>query len=196
MCWAVLASIFTAIAMVLWQTRRSHGVAGRLRALNHRQRCASRSLQNPRFEQVCADWNPSATLLLQLIAAVIAQGASIPNALHMIGQSCGGEVGDSLCHAGAALLRGVTWREAWAAVDGAQPLELIARTLRASWEDGVSPLPQIDAAIEQLDASERATIEQHASKLSVKLLLPMGLCMLPAFLFIAVIPTIMSFAQT
>ena len=83
--------------------------------------------------------------------------------------------------------------------DGSSPassaLGLACRTLRAAWEDGVSPLPQIHAAIEQMDGSERARIEQRASRLSVRLLLPMGLCLLPAFLLIAVVPTIMSFMR-
>ena len=46
-----------------------------------------------------------------------------------------------------------------------------------------------------MDGSERARIEQRASRLSVRLLLPMGLCLLPAFLLIAVVPTIMSFMR-
>ena len=54
---------------------------------------------------------------------------------------------------------------------------------------------RIHAAIEQMDGSERARIEQRASRLSVRLLLPMGLCLLPAFLLIAVVPTIMSFMR-
>ena len=73
---------------------------------------------------------------------------------------------------------------------------MVPPRLPRHWDwDGVSPLPQIHAAIEQMDGSERARIEQRASRLSVRLLLPMGLCLLPAFLLIAVVPTIMSFMR-
>ena len=118
-----------------------------------------------------------------------------------MGACCGGACAQVLGHVSAALLRGVCWDEAWAVLehDGSSPassaLGLACRTLRAAWEDGVSPLPQIHAAIEQMDGSERARIEQRASRLSVRLLLPMGLCLLPAFLLIAVVPTIMSFMR-
>ena len=40
---------------------------------------------------------------------------------------------------------------------------------------------------------ERSRIEQSAAKLSIRLLLPTGLCMLPAFVAIGVIPAVMSF---
>ena len=52
---------------------------------------------------------------------------------------------------------------------------------------------RLEAAIEQLDWDERARIEQSAAKLSVRLLLPTGLCMLPAFVAIGVVPAVMSF---
>ena len=52
---------------------------------------------------------------------------------------------------------------------------------------------RLETAIEQLDWDERSRIEQSAAKLSIRLLLPTGLCMLPAFVAIGVIPAVMSF---
>ena len=52
---------------------------------------------------------------------------------------------------------------------------------------------EIESAIEQLDRDERAAIERNAAKLSVKLLMPTGLCFLPAFVLVGVIPAIASF---
>ena len=51
----------------------------------------------------------------------------------------------------------------------------------------------LESAIEQLDRDERAAIERNAAKLSVKLLMPTGLCFLPAFVLVGVIPAIASF---
>ena len=68
-------------------------------------------------------------------------------------------------------------------------------TLREPWNDGVAAGAQIGATMEQLETTERMEIERASSRLSVRLLLPMGLCFLPAFLCIAVIPTIISFAR-
>lgn len=55
------------------------------------------------------------------------------------------------------------------------------------------PGVRLDSAIEQLDRDERAAIERNAAKLSVKLLMPTGLCFLPAFVLVGVIPAIASF---
>lgn len=204
--WAWCAAICTALASYLHMVGNERIAARRLRELDGLARSQialagrGNALQR-RLLEVCPGWEPSPTLLLQLLEAAIAQGVAIPRALECIGACCGGACAQVLGHVSAALLRGVCWDEAWAVLehDGSSPassaLGLACRTLRAAWEDGVSPLPQIHAAIEQMDGSERARIEQRASRLSVRLLLPMGLCLLPAFLLIAVVPTIMSFMR-
>jgi hypothetical protein len=72
-------------------------------------------------------------------------------------------------------------------------LAIIRDALEPSWSRGVSPVGPLDSAVEQMDAHSRASIEQSAQRLSVKLLLPTGLCFLPAFILIGVIPAIGSF---
>jgi len=61
------------------------------------------------------------------------------------------------------------------------------------WTHGDMPGVRLESAIEQLDRDERAAIERNAAKLSVKLLMPTGLCFLPAFVLVGVIPAIASF---
>lgn len=75
-------------------------------------------------------------------------------------------------------------------------LRLVRDTLEPSWTQGVRAGPRLRAVIEQLDSTERMRVERRSRQLSVRLLLPTGLCFLPAFLCIAVIPTIASFAMT
>ena len=65
--------------------------------------------------------------------------------------------------------------------------------LESSWTHGDMPGVRLESAIEQLDRDERAAIERNAAKLSVKLLMPTGLCFLPAFVLVGVIPAIASF---
>ena len=64
-----------------------------------------------------------------------------------------------------------------------------------SGHSGASPVERLETAVEQLDWDERAQIEQAAAKLSVRLLLPTGLCFLPAFVAVGIIPSVMSFVQ-
>ncbi|WEV67097.1 hypothetical protein OZX72_07595 [Bifidobacterium sp. ESL0769] len=72
-------------------------------------------------------------------------------------------------------------------------LSVIDGALKSTWTRGVSPVGPLESAVEQLDARARASIEQSAQRLSVKLLLPTGLCFLPSFMLIGIIPAIGSF---
>lgn len=70
---------------------------------------------------------------------------------------------------------------------------LIANCLEAAWHHGASPLPQLHVAVMEHERAERSAIEQSAARLSIQLLSPTGLCFLPAFILIGIVPTIASF---
>ena len=133
-------------------------------------------------------------LVLEMLAVAIRRGASIPHALIVVGRIVGGDFGEGLSSVGGALNQGVDWDQAWPSGDA-----VVERNRNngkkggASWSSGSSPLNRLDAAIEQLDWDERSQIERDAAKLSIRLLLPTGLCFLPAFIAVGVIPAIASF---
>ncbi|WEV66114.1 MULTISPECIES: hypothetical protein [unclassified Bifidobacterium] len=74
-----------------------------------------------------------------------------------------------------------------------EALTVIDDALKSTWTRGVSPVGPLESAVEQLDARARASIEQSAQRLSVRLLLPTGLCFLPSFMLIGIVPAIGSF---
>ena len=86
--------------------------------------------------------------------------------------------------------RGIPWNDAWPD-DG--DLAVVRDAFASSWHSGASPVERLETAVEQLDWDERSQIEQAAAKLSVRLLLPTGLCFLPAFVAVGIIPAVMSF---
>lgn len=77
--------------------------------------------------------------------------------------------------------------------DDAGSVAVIRAALEPSWLHGDAPAVRLESALEQLDADERSAIERRAARLSVKLLVPTGLCFLPAFIMVGVIPSMMSF---
>ncbi|KFI96989.1 hypothetical protein [Bifidobacterium stellenboschense] len=98
--------------------------------------------------------------------------------------------------AGYALTRGATWHEAWVGAGTEDPsLASIRDCLGEAWTHGVSPTARLELAIERYRRDETAAIEQAAAGLSVRLLAPTGLCFLPAFVLIGVLPAIVSFAM-
>ena len=129
-------------------------------------------------------------LILEMLSVAIRQGASIPRALIAVGNIVEGEFGGGLRSAGERLNSGMPWNEAWPDDDDCA---VVRDAFSSSWSSGSSPVNRLATAIEQLDWDERSRIEQSAAKLSIRLLLPTGLCMLPAFVAIGVIPAVMSF---
>ena len=137
------------------------------------------------------------TLLLALLAVAIRQGTSISGALAVVGEESGGAVGQCLAEVAQSLHRGVGWREAWL-TDELEPADAamvscIGEVLEPSWKHGVSPVARIEAMIERLDADERSAIEKQAAVLSVRVLAPLGLCFLPAFICLGIIPSVAAF---
>ena len=116
-------------------------------------------------------------------------------------------IGAGLRAVAAALVRGVGWDAAWTLAGDADGLDgdgdsgddaiRLFRALRdalgPSWRQGVPPSARLGAMMEQMDADERARIETSTAKLSVRLLLPTGLCFLPSFIMIGIVPSIVSF---
>ena len=155
------------------------------------------------------DEQAQSSLVIAMLRVAITQGASLPHALSAVGEATGGDMGERLKDIGESLRRGTRWRDAWAphlnamtrgenvpaasAEASARAFALLEDTLEPTWSHGSSPVGRLDLAGEQLDRRRRSAIEQAAGKLSVRLLVPMGLCFLPSFVFIGVIPAIASF---
>ncbi len=129
-------------------------------------------------------------LVLGMLSVAIRQGASISHALIVVGEIVSGKFGDGLQSAGRNLNQGVDWDDAW---PDEGDLTLVRDAFASSWRTGSSPVNRLDAAVEQIDWNERSRIEQSAARLSIKLLLPTGLCFLPAFMALGVIPSMASF---
>ena len=53
---------------------------------------------------------------------------------------------------------------------------------------------RIESAVEQIGRDEKQAVAQASGRLSVKVLMPVGLCFLPAFILISVVPSIASWA--
>lgn len=73
-------------------------------------------------------------------------------------------------------------------------IALIRDCLDEAWVHGSSPSGRLELAIERHERDEASAVERAAADLSVRLLAPTGLCFLPAFILIGVVPSIIAFA--
>ncbi|MCX2923160.1 type II secretion system F family protein [Streptomyces sp. NEAU-W12] len=166
-----------ACATGLWRWRLRQTVAG-AHERERAQACAARQLP----------------LAADLLAACIAAGAGPVPAAQAVGEALGGPVGDALAGGAAEVRLGGEPGEAWrrlAAVPGAAAL---ARLLERA---DVSGLPMA-APVARLAADSRAQWAREATararRAAVMVTAPVGLCFLPAFIAVGVLPVVIGLA--
>ncbi|MGO1511019.1 Possible conserved alanine rich membrane protein [Actinomycetales bacterium JB111] len=132
-------------------------------------------------------------VLLDLAGAVLASGSSVPTALRVLGEALAG-VGDralaaSLSSAGELLVLGAGWEEAWEGAPASATV--LSDCLEPAWDDGADPAPLLQLRARALRADAAREAEEAAAKLGVRLVLPLGLCFLPAFILLGIVPVVL-----
>ncbi|MFJ9350239.1 type II secretion system F family protein [Streptomyces sp. NPDC101237] len=133
-------------------------------------------------------------LASDLLAACIAAGAAPAVAAQAVGEALGGPVGEGLARGAAEVRLGGEPADAWqrlAALPGAAAL---ARLLERAAESG---LPAA-APVARLAADARAEwargATERARRAAVLISAPVGLCFLPAFIAVGVLPVVIGLA--
>ncbi|MCI7551815.1 MAG: hypothetical protein PUK40_06870 [Actinomycetaceae bacterium] len=99
----------------------------------------------------------------------------------------------SLNEVANSLLLGATWDEAWDGVD--QRFMRIRDALEPAWKHGVAPVPLLERSAYTLRLSRQRHAKEAAARLGARLVMPLGLCFLPAFMLIGVLPVVVGTAQ-
>lgn len=132
------------------------------------------------------------TLVIQLVATALAAGSPIPQALIAVGNGMSNAEGRSLASVGRALLLGARWDNAWEL--GPHRLIPLKHALAHSWEYGAPAAHTLAAAAENAEKDAVAHSRAASQKLAVLLVLPLGLCYLPSFVLLGVVPLIVQLA--
>ncbi|MDR2703353.1 MAG: type II secretion system F family protein [Cellulomonadaceae bacterium] len=132
----------------------------------------------------------SIPIVLELLATALSVGVAIPRALAATGQAIGGATGIDLKRAGRRLEFGSDWREAWE--DAPPSFAIISDALRPAWEEGAAATDALRAAGQAARSAHQDAARVTAGKLGVRLVLPLGLCLLPAFVLIGLVPMLLS----
>lgn len=136
----------------------------------------------------------STVLLLALVAAAIESGLDVRGALAAVARAVGGAREGVLEHVASSLALGVSWDAAWRrAPDWTRPLE---RALRIPWNSGGSPQATLEAAAYGIGLERRLASERAVGELSVRMALPLTLCLLPAFALVGLAPMLVAVAAS
>lgn len=152
---------------------------------------------------------------LHMIIVALRSGVAIPRALNVVGAVLPGGHGLWMCDVSRALIYGDSWHEAWSPPHVPKNIQSVSKStnrhkklekidsssvlatwlmtsLRESWCNGSSPVPVLLALSKHYEITMENVARQETSRLSVRLLLPVGLCFLPAFICIGILPTVAS----
>ena len=129
---------------------------------------------------------------IDLLALALRGGVGLLEAVEAVGARLEDPLGAHLLTVAAAQRWGVDSVEAWASVPPAwQPA---ARALRMAATAGIAPAEVLEQASQEIRRAEEQRLEVATARLGVRVVLPLGLLFLPAFVLTTVVPIVMALA--
>jgi pilus assembly protein TadC len=128
--------------------------------------------------------------VLDLLAACLAAGAPLPSALAVVGEAVPRPLGPLLRTAAGALALGSPPEAALAGLTGSAQLERMADVLARASATGTAPADQLTALAEDARRAGQDSARTAARRAGVLVVLPLGLCFLPAFVLLGVVPVV------
>jgi len=125
-----------------------------------------------------------------LLAACLRAGRPIDQAVAAVAVAVHGPLGEELGHVAAALSLGAPPAAAWRRLATEPATAKMARTLVRTCESGAPLAATLDAIATQARADARNLAVQQAKSVGVKAAAPLGLCFLPAFVAVGLVPVI------
>ncbi len=133
-------------------------------------------------------------LAADLMAACLAAGAGPREAAEAVGASLGGPVGERLAQAAAEVRLGGEPATAWSRVGALPRAQALAHCLERAQATGVPAVEPMSRLAARLRAERSRAAGIRARRAGVLVTAPLGLCFLPAFLTVGVVPVVIGLA--
>ncbi|WP_189248589.1 type II secretion system F family protein [Streptosporangium pseudovulgare] len=133
-------------------------------------------------------------LAADLMVACLRAGQPVTGAVDVTAEAIGGPIADRLAWVGGQLRLGAAPESAWRALSADRPLAPLARTMSRT---ALSGAPVADVLTRLADDSRheaRAASSAAARRVGVQAVAPLGLCFLPAFVLLGIIPVVAGLA--
>ena len=128
--------------------------------------------------------------VVDLMAACLAAGLSPAAALEEIRAAVGPPVRDELAAVSRRLALGVDPVTVWSDLAGHPQLGGLGRSLARAARSGASVADAMQRLADDLRRAARADVESRARSVGVQAAVPLGLCLLPAFVLVGVVPLV------
>ena len=149
-------------------------------------------LESASVVQAREDTVAALPLTAELLAAAVAAGSAPMVAAEAVGIAVGGRLGAALVTAAATARVGFEPSAAWASLAADPVLRPLARALAGAGTYGVSPVAMFQRVAEDARDAARWDAEARARALGSRAAAPLGLCFLPAFVLVGIVPVVAS----
>lgn len=143
----------------------------------------------PDAELAGAAW-PAA---LDLLAACLCGGATLEQSLRSVARSASGSVRELLDDVGRLTTLGAPPETAWAAVLARPQCAAVGRAVIRAHHSGAALTDVLTRVADDRRRELRAGAQTAAARASVRAVLPLGACFLPAFALAGVVPVVAGF---
>lgn len=134
--------------------------------------------------------------VVALLAATLRAGAAPGDGVASVAAALPGPAADRLSGVAARLRLGLDPARVWAALASDPDLGRLGRTMARAHDSGAPVVAAVERLADDLAAASRADAEQRARSVGVKAAVPLGLCLLPAFLLVGIVPLAVSLLAT
>lgn len=131
-----------------------------------------------------------------LLAAALRSGGPPEAGLAVVSAALPGPAADRLAGLRARLALGADPALAWSLLAADPVLAPLGRALARAHDSGASVVAAVELLAGDLASRHRAEAEDRARSVGVRAALPLGLCLLPSFLLIGIVPVVGGLSRT
>lgn len=127
--------------------------------------------------------------VVQLLGVALASGTPLSGAVQLVARARPGPAAEALVSAERRLSLGLPWHEG----DGLPTdpgLARLGRALTRAMRSGAPVAATVARLAGELAAQRRLEVAERARTVGVKAAIPLGLCLLPAFLLLGIVPVV------
>ncbi|GCD89812.1 type II secretion system F family protein [Nocardioides sp. LS1] len=128
--------------------------------------------------------------LVSLLASALRSGTAPGDALRLVCAALPGPATERLDRVAARLALGVDPVEVWGSLADDPELAPLGRALARAQATGASVVRSVERLADELGERARGDVEERARAVGVKAAVPLGLCLLPAFVLIGIVPLV------
>ncbi|GAA1134408.1 type II secretion system F family protein [Nocardioides aquiterrae] len=130
--------------------------------------------------------------VVELFAATLRGGAAPGDGVAVVAAALPGAAADRLAPVAARLSLGLDPVQVWEGLAADPELGRLGRALARAHASGAPVVASMERLADDLARAGRAETEDRARAVGVKAALPLGLCLLPAFVLVGIVPLVVA----